>query len=101
MVEKKHHNHLPRWACGNPNGRHPSYTLSDAGRFRDNSRRRGNDIIDGHSSRAHSHAQPEREQGTAASLLPQLYDDTANLLYSLAVRILSDTADAEEVVLDV
>src|SRR3974390_2843400 len=33
--------------------------------------------------------------------LAQLYDDTANLLYSLAVRILSDTADAEEVVLDV
>src|SRR5271157_1456449 len=33
--------------------------------------------------------------------LAQLYDETSNLLYGLAFRVLSDTADAEEVILDV
>ncbi len=33
--------------------------------------------------------------------LAQLYDETSSLLYGLCLRILNDTADAEEVVLDV
>jgi RNA polymerase sigma-70 factor, ECF subfamily len=33
--------------------------------------------------------------------LAELYDDTSSLLYGLAMRILNDSADAEEIVLDV
>lgn len=36
-----------------------------------------------------------------ADALAQLYDETSTILYSFAVRMLNDAADAEEVVLDV
>src|SRR3979411_2924541 len=36
-----------------------------------------------------------------AESLARLYDESASILYGLAVRILGDPADAEEVVLDV
>jgi len=39
-------------------------------------------------------------QNRQAEALAQLYDETSRLLYGLASRILSDPADAEEVLLD-
>jgi RNA polymerase sigma-70 factor, ECF subfamily len=40
-------------------------------------------------------------RGRDPESLTQLYDETSRILYSLAYRILNDTADAEEVILDV
>jgi RNA polymerase sigma-70 factor, ECF subfamily len=43
----------------------------------------------------------DRIRAKDSQALAELYDDTSSLLYGLAMRILSDPADAEEVVLDV
>jgi len=43
----------------------------------------------------------DRVRGGSSEALAQLYDETSSLLYGLALRILTDPADAEEVVLDV
>ena len=43
----------------------------------------------------------ERIRARNADALAQLYDETSSLLYGLALRILNDPPDAEEVVLDV
>jgi RNA polymerase sigma-70 factor (ECF subfamily) len=43
----------------------------------------------------------DRIRSQDSDALAQLYDETASLLYGLSLRILNDTADAEEVVLDV
>jgi RNA polymerase sigma-70 factor (ECF subfamily) len=43
----------------------------------------------------------DRIRAGDADGLAQLYDETSTVLYGLAVRVLNDTADAEEVVLDV
>lgn len=43
----------------------------------------------------------ERIQAGNSDALAQLYDETAGLLYSLALRVVNDPADAEEVILDV
>ncbi len=43
----------------------------------------------------------DRIRAGDAEGLAQLYDETSGVLYALALRVLNDTADAEEVVLDV
>jgi len=43
----------------------------------------------------------DRIRAKDADALSELYDETSSRLYSLAVHILSDRADAEEIVLDV
>src|SRR5436305_13500202 len=43
----------------------------------------------------------EEIQAGNSESLAQLYDETSSLLYGLALRILNDRSDAEEVVLDV
>ncbi len=43
----------------------------------------------------------DRIRSKDADALTDLYDETSSLLYGLALRILNDTADAEEIVLDV
>ena len=43
----------------------------------------------------------DRIRAGDAEALAQLYDETSSLLYGLALRVLNDPADAEEVVLDV
>jgi RNA polymerase sigma-70 factor (ECF subfamily) len=40
-------------------------------------------------------------QARESASLQALYDETSNILYGLAYRVLNDTADAEEVILDV
>ena len=42
-----------------------------------------------------------RIQNQYAEALPQLYDEASGLVYSVAMRILDNVADAEEVVVDV
>lgn len=43
----------------------------------------------------------DRIRSRDSEALAQLYDETSSLLYGLSLRILNDSADAEEVVLDV
>ena len=43
----------------------------------------------------------DRIRGGSSEALAQLYDETSSMLYGLALRILTDPPDAEEVVLDV